>query len=266
MTSSEIRSKARESLSNKWGKGALIAFCYFIIEFLISSIISGAEESLPIISLLFNIGNIVISVPLSYGIIISYMRLKRSEEVKAFDFLTDGFSNFGKAWGITWGVVKKLLVPIILIVVLYIILIATSVSFSLFAISGGLFNSTSVSTSASVTTGLLSVVCGIGLIALYVWVAIKSLFYVLVYQVAYDNTNLSSKEVVEESEKLMTGNRGKYFVLQLSFIGWAILACLTFGIGFLWLTPYITISTICFYEALAGKSDSPIEVDSEEVE
>ena len=82
----------------------------------------------------------------------------------------------------------------------------------------------------------------------------------------YDNPNLSSKEVVEESEKLMTGNRGKYFVLQLSFIGWAILACLTFGIGFLWLTPYITISTICFYEALAGKSDSPIEVDSEEVE
>ena len=135
-----------------------------------------------------------------------------------------------------------------------------------FAISGGLFNSTSVSTSASVTTGLLSVVCGIGLIALYVWVAIKSLFYVLVYQVAYDNPNLSSKEVVEESEKLMTGNRGKYFVLQLSFIGWVILACLTFGIGFLWLTPYITISTICFYEALAGKSDAPIEVDSEEVE
>ena len=111
-----------------------------------------------------------------------------------------------------------------------------------------------------------SIIWSLALLALYVWVAIKSLFYVLVYQVAYDNPNLSSKEVVEESEKLMTGNRGKYFVLQLSFIGWAILACLTFGIGFLWLTPYITISTICFYEALAGKSDSPIEVDSEEVE
>ena len=79
-------------------------------------------------------------------------------------------------------------------------------------------------------------------------------------------TPVHGDQVVEESEKLMTGNRGKYFVLQLSFIGWAILACLTFGIGFLWLTSYITISTICFYEALAGKSDSPIEVDSEEVE
>ena len=266
MTSSEIKSKARESLSNKWGKAALITFCYFVIEFLINFMISGSERSFPLLSSLLSIGGAVISVPLAYGIMMSFMKLKRSENVEAFDFFTDGFSNFGRAWGITWGVVKKLLVPIILIVVLYIILIATSVSFSLFAISGGLFNSTSVSTSASVTTGLLSVVCGIGLIALYVWVAIKSLFYVLVYQVAYDNPNLSSKEVVEESEKLMTGNRGKYFVLQLSFIGWVILACLTFGIGFLWLTPYITISTICFYEALAGKSDAPIEVDSEEVE
>ena len=124
----------------------------------------------------------------------------------------------------------------------------------------------SYSASASITAGFLSIICSIGLIALYIWIAIKSLFYVLVYQVAYDNPNLSSKEVVEESERLMTGNRGKYFVLQLSFIGWSILACLTFGIGFFWLIPYITISTICFYEVLAGKSDSAIEVDSEEVE
>ena len=31
MTSSEIKSKARESLSNKWGKAALITFCYVVI-------------------------------------------------------------------------------------------------------------------------------------------------------------------------------------------------------------------------------------------
>ena len=123
----------------------------------------------------------------------------------------------------------------------------------------------SYSASASITAGFLSIICSIGLIALYIWIAIKSLFYVLVYQVAYDNPNLSSKEVVEESERLMTGNRGKYFVLQLSFIGWSILACLTLGIGMFWLTPYITVATICFYEALSGKSDTTIEVDSEEI-
>lgn len=262
MTSSEIRSTARQSLTNKWGKAALIAFCYFLIEFLINFMISGAKGSLPLLSSLLSIGNTVISVPLAYGFLISFMKLKRGEEVNAFDFFADGFSNFGRAWGITWGIIKKLLVPIIIIIVLYIVLIASSVS--LIAFSSTLFKS--YSASASITAGFLSIICSIGLIALYIWIAIKSLFYVLVYQVAYDNPNLSSKEVVEESERLMTGNRGKYFVLQLSFIGWAILACLTFGIGFLWLTPYITISTICFYEALAGKSDAPIEVDSEEVE
>lgn len=263
MTSSEIRSTARQSLSNKWGKAALITFCYFVIEFLISFMISGSEKSLPLLSSLLNIGRAIISVPLTYGIMISFIKLKRSENVESFDFFTDGFSNFGRAWGITWNIIKKLLVPIILIVVLYVILIASSASFV--AINSGLFNSTSVSSSATVTTGFLSVICSIGLIVVYVWAAIKSLFYVLVYQVAYDNPNLSSKEVVEESERLMTGNRGKYFVLQLSFIGWALLACLTFGIGMLWLTPYITVATICFYEALAGKSDTLIGVDSEEI-
>lgn len=262
MKCSEIKSKARESLTNKWGKAALITFCYFVIEFLINFMISGSKGSLPFLSSLLSIGNTVISVPLAFGFLISFIKLKRDEEVQAFDFFTDGFSNFGKAWGITWGIIKKLLVPIIIIIVLYIVLIASSVS--LIAFSSTLFKS--YSASASITAGFLSIICSIGLIALYIWIAIKSLFYVLVYQVAYDNPNLSSKEVVEESERLMTGNRGKYFVLQLSFIGWSILACLTFGIGFFWLIPYITISTICFYEVLAGKSDSAIEADSEEVE
>lgn len=261
MTSSEIKSKARESLSNKWGKAALITFCYFVIEFLINFMISGSERSFPLLSSLLSIGGTVISVPLAYGFLISFMKLKRGEEVNAFDFFADGFSNFGRAWGITWGIIKKLLVPIIIIIVLYIVLIASSVS--LIAFSSTLFKS--YSASASVATGLLAVICLIGIIAVYVWAAIKSLFYVLVYQVAYDNPNLSSKEVVEESERLMTGNRGKYFVLQLSFIGWAILACLTLGIGMFWLTPYITVATICFYEALSGKSDTTIEVDSEEI-
>ena len=62
---------------------------------------------------------------------------------EAFDFFTDGFSNFGKAWGITWGIIKKLLVPIIIIIVLYIVLIASSVS--LIACSSTLFKSYSKS-------------------------------------------------------------------------------------------------------------------------
>ena len=62
MKCSEIKSKARESLTNKWGKAALITFCYFVIEFLINFMISGSKGSLPFLSSLLSIGNTVISV------------------------------------------------------------------------------------------------------------------------------------------------------------------------------------------------------------
>ena len=52
----------------------------------------------------------------------------------------------------------------------------------------------------------------------------------------------------------MTGKRGKLFCLQFSFIGWAILATLTLGIGFLWLIPYIQFATISFYKSLTSDS------------
>ena len=48
----------------------------------------------------------------------------------------------------------------------------------------------------------------------------------------------------------MKGHRFEFFVLQLSFIGWAILAVLTCGIGFIWLEPYMQVTYVKFYESL----------------
>lgn len=74
--------------------------------------------------------------------------------------------------------------------------------------------------------------------------------YILSFKIAFDEPESSTKEVLEKSKKLMLGHRKEYFILQLSFIGWKILAYITLGIGYLWLTPYIQISTICFYDKL----------------
>ena len=65
---------------------------------------------------------------------------------------------------------------------------------------------------------------------------------------------MSGKDIVEKSKELMTGNRWKFFCLELSFVGWFILASFTCGIGHLWLIPYILIAEVVFYEALAKKS------------
>lgn len=70
------------------------------------------------------------------------------------------------------------------------------------------------------------------------------------YIIAAENPEMSSKEVVQKSREIMTNNRAKLFFLELSFIGWAFLAGLTFGIGLLWLAPYMQVARISFYKYL----------------
>ncbi|MBE7035073.1 MAG: DUF975 family protein [Ruminococcaceae bacterium] len=49
------------------------------------------------------------------------------------------------------------------------------------------------------------------------------------------------------SETMMRGYTFQFFVLCLSFLGWAFLAALTLGIGVLWLYPYIGMTVVNFY-------------------
>ncbi|MDD2215272.1 MAG: DUF975 family protein [Eubacteriales bacterium] len=76
--------------------------------------------------------------------------------------------------------------------------------------------------------------------------------YSLSFYILADNPNIGIMDAIKESKRLMTGNKWKLFCLELSFIGWIILAFITLGIGFLWLMPYMTTSTIGFYEVANG--------------
>lgn len=61
-------------------------------------------------------------------------------------------------------------------------------------------------------------------------------------------------ESITRSRELMDGHKWRYFVLQLSFIGWAILALLSAGIGYLFLIPYVMTTNAAFYDdVLADK-------------
>ena len=48
----------------------------------------------------------------------------------------------------------------------------------------------------------------------------------------------------------MDGYKAQLFILNLSFIGWHILSIFTLGIGYLWLTPYISATKAAFYNNL----------------
>lgn len=76
---------------------------------------------------------------------------------------------------------------------------------------------------------------------------IASYRYAMAPYILAENPTMSVKQAVEESKKLMSGKKASLFVLNLSFIGWSILSVLSFGIGFIWLIPYMHAAETAFY-------------------
>ena len=77
---------------------------------------------------------------------------------------------------------------------------------------------------------------------------IKAFSYALTPYILLDEPELTARQAITRSCEIMQGRRWKLFCLYLSFIGWGILSVLTFGIGFLWLVPYMNASIAAFYE------------------
>lgn len=79
---------------------------------------------------------------------------------------------------------------------------------------------------------------------------IKAYSYSMTPYILIDNPELSVREAIRKSQRMMVGQKFNLFYLQLSFIGWFFLACLTGGIGFLWVIPYYQTSQAVFYQNL----------------
>lgn len=79
---------------------------------------------------------------------------------------------------------------------------------------------------------------------------IKGLSYAMTPFILRDRPDLKNNAAIELSMDMMQGHKADLFWLCLSFIGWIILSCLTLGIGFFWLQPYMSASMAAFYESL----------------
>lgn len=66
-------------------------------------------------------------------------------------------------------------------------------------------------------------------------------------------------DCIDQSKKMMQGHKMDLFSLGLSFIGWYFLSIFTLGLLFIWLTPYIEMSQVVFYENLLVKQGLPSE-------
>lgn len=243
MTATSTRQKSRESLSGKWGKGALIILAFVAFSFIITLIESFLQFN-PVVGLIVKILMFLVNLAVSFGLTISFIRLKRSENVGAFDFANNIVDNAKRGFGITIHTLLKMIIPILLFIVA---MFLTSYSL-LTSVSGIIGYSTSSNSSP-----LIGVIATILYLISMIWLVVKGMLYSLSYYIAYDHPEMTTKEAVNESARLMKGNRGNLFVLDLSFIGWAILATFTLGIGMFWLIPYMQVAQVCFYEEVSQK-------------
>lgn len=79
---------------------------------------------------------------------------------------------------------------------------------------------------------------------------IISLGLSMTFFVMADEPEISGVEAMKKSWAMMNGHKWDFFCLNLRFIGWAILAVITLGIGALWLNPYMYASYLNFYRQL----------------
>ncbi len=105
---------------------------------------------------------------------------------------------------------------------------------------------------------------------------LAALRYSMSFFVMADHPELTAGECIEESKNIMSGNKMKYFILQLSFIGWAILATaptmilnvmkpvntsmlqsfllsVLCGIPYIFLNAYKINASTAFYELATGR-------------
>ena len=108
------------------------------------------------------------------------------------------------------------------------------------------------------------------------WIFLWSLLFIIpgiVKGFAYSQTfflvaefpKLSIRKAMKISMIITNGHKGDLFVMCLSFIGWEILSCFTFGIGKLWLTPYETLSFTNAYRGMLKDALTSGKITSEDL-
>lgn len=187
----------------------------------------------------------MLEVPLAYGYAANIIRIKNGETTKVYEFLPYGMNNFSRSWSLVWETFKKLILPVVILILSVVAIIVIAV--------------TSLALNANAIVYILIVAL---IIAAYVYVISRFMLYTFADYAAIYDEKITTKEAVNKSEEIMNGNRWNLIWLNLTFIGWILLSCLTLGIGFLFLIPYMDLANIIFFEKISNYKKEKV-VDEE---
>ena len=214
-TNVELKELAKQQLSGSWGKCALLTLIYFVVGIIPGQVLLSTFK---VSSLITSLVDIVLATPATIGIAFCYLRLIREKKFNVLD-IVNGFKYFVTGV-VVYGIVGSMNIMSVLV--------------------------TDVITVNDVTAQLLSLVFFSLSIFLY-------LMYSMVYYIILDNPEIGVLGALTGSRKLMHGQIGRLFCLQLSFLGWILLTILSVGIGLLWVIPYIEVTTANLYLDLKNR-------------
>ncbi|WP_144506162.1 DUF975 family protein [Bacillus mycoides] len=256
----EMKQEALHSLKGKWGLGVGSTILYHIISYVVSmavmlillipgviifllvtistgSIEEGAMSIGASITfgifycLMIILGSAAYGIT-SYGYTNVFLQISKREDARV-DYLFEGFRGFKRMMKTMWAMLAILLytgtwVPMLGMIV--------------FGILG--FFDENANPSFIIAFFVLLAISIIVIAVLY-------FSYSMTYYVMVEKPEYSVSQAMKESKNLMKGHKLDLFLLWLSFIGWAILAIFTLGIGFLWLSTYVGTTTAHFYRYIA---------------
>ena len=90
---------------------------------------------------------------------------------------------------------------------------------------------------------------------------IKAISYSQALYIVAENKGIGALEAINRSKAMMHGHKMDYFVLGLSFIGWALLGAITFGIAYIYVIPYMSATMVNFHNDLLPEVAEPVVED-----
>lgn len=88
---------------------------------------------------------------------------------------------------------------------------------------------------------------------------VKSYSYAMTPFILAEHPELTVNEAIQQSEEMMDGHKGELFMLYLTFIGWDLLAALTLNLGHILLNPYKNAAAAAFYREISGYPRMTVE-------
>ena len=218
MTSSELRAMARRNLEGTWGISVGVA----LVAALLGGLIVGTGSN---INFNFNEDTVRNLPPIFWTVLMPLVSL--AGLLGIVSFILGGTVELGYAKFLLKQYDRKEL--------------QFSDLFSQFERFGTGFAQKFLRTLYTCLWALLLVIPGI----------VKGLSYAMTPFILEEHPEMTASEAIKASMKLMDGHKMDLFILGLTFLGWEILACLTMGIGFLFLNPYMNAAYAAFYRSIS---------------